>query len=154
MAKKRNPDKARRHESKGDTHFEKGKFEKALKEYRKAQEFDPELPGIYEKLADSHDRSGADWEMSDFAESVSWTMARQAQENPPIKQVHAKLSPEWKDASELVFKILAVPEGTDTGQDIERLVGMGEIASRALIEVLLGLKRGAREAGDETGKEG
>ena len=153
MVKKRNPDKARKHESKGDAHFEKGKFLKALKEYRKAQELDPELPGIYENLTDSHDKSGADWEMGDFAESVSWTMARQAQENPPIKQVHAKLSPEWKGASELVFKILAAPDEVDTGPDVERLVGMGEIASRALIEILLGLKRSAQEASSETERE-
>lgn len=82
-----------------------------------------------------------DWDMEDFAETVSWTMEKQAQENPAIKQVHAKLGPEWKHATELALRILTDPADKFNSNDVEELVGMGEVATRALIGVLLDIKQ-------------
>lgn len=145
MSKKHNPDKARKHMAKADALFEKGKFDKALREYRKAEEFDPTLEGIYDKLNQAHDRTGRKWKMEDFAESVTWTMEHQAQGNPPIRQLHAQLTPEWHRASELAFRILASQGKEEIGAKIEELVGMGEIATRALIGILMDLKNKSLE---------
>jgi len=140
MGKKTDQEKAAKHASKGDKHLERGKPEKALEEYRKALELDPDIPGIFDKLLEVRDHIGGDWNLEDFAETVSWTMEKQAQENPAMKQVHAKLSPEWKKAYEIALRILADPAENLKSEDVEELVGMGEVATRALIGILLDLK--------------
>ncbi|MBN1282233.1 MAG: tetratricopeptide repeat protein [Proteobacteria bacterium] len=141
MSKKPNPEKALKHAAKGDSHFQKGRYDRALKEYRRAEEIDPSLPGIYDKLNQAHDRQGSEWKMDDFARSVSWTMEGQAQRSPPIRQVHAMLTPEWREASEIAYRILAARGQEDVSADVERLVGMGEVATRALIGVLLEIRQ-------------
>jgi len=153
MAKKTDREKATEHVAKGDRELERGKHEKALAEYRKALELDPELPGIYDKLVSVRDRIGGDWDIEDFAESVHWTMEKQAQENPAIKQVHAKLSPEWKKAYELALRILTDPADKLNGDDVEELVGMGEVATRALIGILLDLKKATTPESEEPAED-
>ncbi len=149
MAKKISRDKAIKHESKGDKFFDKGKYAKALSEYRKALETDPDLPGIFDKLIKVRDELGEEWKLRDFAESVSWAMEKQAQEYPPIKQVHAMLSPEWKMAMELALRILGSPRDEPKGEDVEKLVGMGDVATRVLLAILLDLKRTSKADTDE-----
>ncbi|MFH0799688.1 MAG: hypothetical protein V2A66_05860, partial [Pseudomonadota bacterium] len=90
--KNQKPDKAARHESKGDSHLADGKPKRAIEEYKKALAVDPERRYIYDKLVDAMDRLPGEWGLKEFAESVSLTMKKQELENPPIKQVHAKLS--------------------------------------------------------------
>lgn len=143
MRRKPNPTKAKKHEKKGDEFFLKGKFDKALKEYRTAAEAGPDLPEIYNKLVKTKDMMGGDWKMEDFAESVSWVMKGQEKEHPPIKQIHAKLSPEWKNAQFLAMGIIAGADKKRTGEMIEELARMGEIATRALIDLIIELKNAA-----------
>jgi hypothetical protein len=152
MSKKPNPDKARKHEAKGDAHLEQGRFAKALGEFKKAKEFNPDLPGIYDKLQKAHDGAEGEWDMADFADSVSWTMEKQAKQSPPVRQVHARLQPEWIKASELAYRILAKPKDEDASAEIEELVEMGEIATRALVGVLQDLRdRALDEHGEGEG---
>jgi hypothetical protein len=141
VEKKLDRGKATKHVSKGDKLFETGKPGKALAEYRKALAVDPLFPGIFDKLIKVRDELGDEWKLEDFVESVSWTMEKQAQEYPPIRQVHAMLSPEWKTAMEIALRVLASPSDEPKGDDVEKLVGMGEIAARVLLEILFDLKR-------------
>ena len=122
----------------GDEHSVKGKFGKALKKYRKAHELDPGHVGLADKLLDMHEKAmgESEWELEDFAEHVGLAMEKQEQEHPPIKQTHAKLSPEFKEVTNLVMKILQEDDDEKTGPLIEELVGRGEIATRALIDLL------------------
>lgn len=149
MTKKTDHEKAAKHISKGDKHFEGGKYEKALTEYRKALELDSDYPGIFDKLIKVRDEAGDDWDIEDFAESVSWTMEKQAQENPAIRQVHARLTPEWKKAYELALRLLTDPAERINSGDVEELVGMGEVATRALIGILLDLKQATSPESEE-----
>ncbi|MFH1829769.1 MAG: tetratricopeptide repeat protein [Pseudomonadota bacterium] len=153
MAKKTDRDKAAKHESKGDKLLEKGKLDKALAQYRKALEMDPDLPGIFDKLIKVRDELGDEWKLKDFAESVCWTMEKQAQEYPPIRQVHAMLSPEWKMAMELALSILGSPRDEPKGEDVEDLVGMGDVATRVLLAILFDLKRTSKTKPDEVTDE-
>lgn len=133
--------KAEKYLLKGDKYLEKGKLEKALAAYKEALVYEPNFPGLLEKLIDVRDRIGGDWDLEDFAESVSWTMEKQAQDHPALKQVHAELSPEWKKATELALRILTDPAEQSQSEDVEELVQMGEVATRALIGILLDIKR-------------
>lgn len=112
-------------------------------------EIDPNLPGIFDKLIQVRDHMGGEWDLEDFAETVSWTMEKQAQENPALKQVHAKLTPEWKKAYELALRVLTDPAENLKSEDVEELVGMGEVATRALIGVLLDIKHATSPESEE-----
>jgi tetratricopeptide (TPR) repeat protein len=147
MAKQANPKKAEKHEHKGDELLARGKSAKALSEYRKALHLDPERRGIYDKLLAAKDQLPGEWTQEDFAESLSWAMNKQEQEHPSIRQLHAKLTPEWKRATELAVSILAAPEDMDMSSRVEELIAMGEIATRALLGILLEFKHGT--ASDE-----
>lgn len=139
--KSKKTSKAKKHEEKGDNLIIKKKIASALKEYQKALEIDPNLEGIYDKLIAAKDMLGHEWNMEDFAESVSWVMKKQEKDNPLIKQIHARLTPEWKKATKLAMNILAAEDENETGKLIEELVLMGDIATRALVGILLDFKK-------------
>ncbi len=151
MTKDKSREKAAKHVSKGDKHLKKGKHEKALSEYRKALEMDPCFPGIFDKLLEVRESIGGEFDLEDFADTVSWTMEKQAQEHPAMRQVHAQLSPEWKKAYELALRILSDPADGLKSEDVEELVGMGEVATRALIGILLELKQATCPENEEPG---
>jgi len=146
---KPNPDKATRLEAKGDRLLAREKLKGALKKYKKALDYDPSRKGIYDKLMETRDKLPGDWEMSDFVESVDWAMKKQEQENPPIRQLHAKLSPDWDKAHELAFKLMSTASEENTRTMTEELVAMGEIGTRAAIDILLELKAGAEKMQNE-----
>lgn len=148
--KRRNPDKAKRLEEKGDSLLEKGKLKKALKKYRKALDYDPTRKSIYDKLMHTKDLSPDDWNVDDFVESVEWAMQKQEQENPPIKQVHAMLTPEWEKAKELAVKVISSESREEQDSLIEELVDMGEMGVRAAVGLLIDFKKAA--SGEEGGE--
>jgi len=129
----------------GDEHSLNGKFSKALKKYRKAHELDPDREDLPDKLMEMHDKAlgESEWELEDFAEHVGLAMEKQEREHPPIKQTHAKLTPEFKDVSNLILKILNEDDNEKAGPMVEDLVSRGEIATRALIDLLRSMKKGA-----------
>lgn len=128
----------------GDEHSLNGKFSKALKKYRKAHELNPDHEGLADKLLDMHEKAlgESEWELEDFAEHVGLAMEKQEHEHPPIKQTHAKLTPEFKDVTNLILKVLQEDDDAKAGPLIEELVGHGEIATRALIDLLRSMKKG------------
>lgn len=132
----------------GDEDSVKGKFSKALKKYRKAHELDPNREDLTDKLIEMHDKAlgESEWELEDFAEHVGLAMEKQEREHPPIRQTHAKLTPEFKDVSNLVLKILNEDDDEKAGPMIEDLVGRGEIATRALIDLLRSMKKGVGDS--------
>jgi len=144
MTKKNDPKKAKKHESKGDELLAKGKLKKAFEQFQKALENDPDNPDIYDKLIRARNEMPDDWKLDDFADSVSWTMKKQELENPPIRQVHAKLSPEWKKATELIFRLLNTDDEDKEKELIEELVTMGEPATRALVGFVLEIKKNVK----------
>ncbi len=146
--KKRNPRKADRHEAKGDQLFAQERYDKALKHYRKALAFDPGRQVLYDKLVKARDALPGDWAQEDFVESVSWIMHQQELANPSMKQVHARLSPEWQEAAGLAARILGCEPGASRDAMVEEFVGMGEIATRALIGLLLEM-RAAAQGGEQ-----
>ena len=132
--------KAEKHEAKGDAHAAKGKHDKALKEYLKALDLNPDNAALYDKLIAARDAAPGEWGAEEFADSVGWAMAKQEHEHPTIKQVHARLSPEWASAVALAIDILHDPDEPRQRAKIEQLAAMGEIATRAMIGLLLDLK--------------
>jgi len=152
-SRKANPEKASKLEAKGDRLLEKGKVEKALRKFKKAHELDPSRRELYDKMISARDKLPGDWEMEDFVESVSLVMEKQEEENPPIRQVHAKLSPEWDDARMLVLTIVGAADENEAEAAIQKLVAMGEVGTRAAIEILLKLKEAPEAEGAEDKEE-
>ncbi|MDX1387466.1 MAG: tetratricopeptide repeat protein, partial [bacterium] len=82
-----NPNKAAKLEKKADRLVQKGKFQKALKLYRKSESLDPDRPQIYQKLHETFQKIEREWTQEDFELSMTWTMRQQELEHPEIKQV-------------------------------------------------------------------
>lgn len=80
------------------------------------------------------------WVLKDFVDSVDKVMQEQEKENPAMKQVHARLSPEWKKVSEKIGHLLTLTDENQIDQLREEIVGEGEIAIRVLIDFLLAIK--------------
>lgn len=132
----------------GDKLLAAGNPEKALKQFRKAADLFPNLPGIFDKLIEAKDRIDGEWKMEEFVESVDWAMRKQEQENPSIRHVHAHLGPDWEKASLIAISIMTCEQDEQERDLIEQLVGLGEIGTRALVEVMLQIKKGAHEAAE------
>jgi len=148
MDSKRKTTKADRLEAAGDRLASKGQYKKALKKYQEAAKQDPNRLSLYDKLVDARDKMGDEWQMDDFVESLSWTMKKQELEEPAIRQVHAKLQPEWKKATELALKIILAPEVGNLPKIIEELVGYGEIGTRVLIEIIRSTRKNKTDRDD------
>ncbi len=133
--------KAEKLEAAGDKLAKKGNFKKALKRYEEASKADPERAGLYDKMVDAHERSKGEWSREDFVESLTWTMKKQEIEEPAIRQLHAKLAPEWKRTVEMAMKLLDASEDEKLGPLIERYVATGEVGTRVLIELLRMVKQ-------------
>ncbi len=127
---------AKKTEEAGDKLFSKGKFKKAFSKYKQALLNNPERQELYDKLIETRDKMDEAWRLEDFIENVSWTMKKQEMDSPLIKQVHAKLTPEWKQATDLVMKIILVEEDKELSEYIKQLLEMGEIGTLALIDIL------------------
>jgi tetratricopeptide (TPR) repeat protein len=149
MKKIKKPDKSIKLETDGDRLAAKGKFKKALVKYRKALEYDPDRPALYDKLVAMLDKTTENWELRDFVDSVSWTMKKQELSEPAIRQIHAKLSPDWKKASDLAVKIILAPDDDKSLPNlIEELVECGETGTMVLIEIMRGILKESQKKAD------
>ena len=83
--------------------------------------------------------------LKEFVKSVDQVMQSQEKESPEIKQVHARLSPEWQRVSEKIAFLLASQDEGTTAQLREEIVQEGEIATRVLIDFLLTIMKQAKE---------
>lgn len=151
MPKKNLHQKVTKLVSEGDSFAAKEKYDKAYAKYHEAHELEPDYEGLFDKLLSAHEKSikEENWEMKDFAEHIEIIMHKQEHDNPAIKQVHAKLTPEWKQANSLILKILETDDDNSAGPFIEELVEKGETATRALIDILRSIKKGAPEEKEE-----
>lgn len=77
--------------------------------------------------------------MKEFVKSVDKVMQKQEKENPSIKQVHARLSPEWNRVSNKIAKLLSLTKEDEIENLREEIVAEEEIATRVLIDLLLSL---------------
>lgn len=91
------------------------------------------------------EKAEKNWELEDFVDSVHSAMEDQEKENPAIRHVHARLSPEWKIASEKIGKLLTETDEGKIEKLREEVVEEGEIAVRVLIDFLLSVKRKAKK---------
>lgn len=90
-----------------------------------------------------------DWELKDFVKSVDTVMQRQEQENPELKQVHARLSPEWKTVSEKLARLLSLRDEIELAKLREEIVAAGETATRVLIDFLMKLVQSSEQTGEK-----
>lgn len=128
-------------ETKGDKAAEKGKFEKALKAYREARDLDPDNPVLYDKLIDTHQKTKDQWDDSDFAESLLWTMKRQELANPRLKRVHAQLEPDWRDMVKTIREMMQTTDEKVETDLVEKIASFSGRAVYPLVEVLLSFKK-------------
>ncbi|MBU4484248.1 hypothetical protein KKA47_02375 [bacterium] len=138
--KKQNPDKAKKLEAKGDNLFNKGKHKRALKKYKKALKYNSECSSLYEKLIQAQDQVGGEWGKEEFSESLDWLMKKQEIENPNLKQVHERLTPEWELVSDLIIKLINVKNMEDQDKLIRKIRDFGEAAVQPLIDFILSMK--------------
>ncbi len=129
------------HVDKGDKHASKNKFDKALKEYKKAKDLDPENKEIYSKLVDTHKKATIEWNETDFTESLEWTMKLQELENPKMKRLHAQMTPEWKRINGLIRLLLETKEEAEETDFVEKISAYGKEAVYPLVEFILQFKR-------------
>lgn len=85
-----------------------------------------------------------DFGMEEFVESVDEVMQKQEKQNPAIKQVHARLSPEWKRVSEKLGRFLAATDEAALHSLREEIVNEGEIATRVLLDFIEAIKNQAK----------
>lgn len=85
-------------------------------------------------------REKKDWEMEDFVESVDEVMQKQEKENPDIKHLHARLSPEWKLVSEKISQFLMSANEEAAAKIREEIIAHGDIAARVLLDFLMSIK--------------
>lgn len=140
-----NAEKASKLEAKGDKLLAKGKVKRALKKFKRALELNPNRVEIYDKLMEVRDRIPGDWDMEDFVESVDWAMKKQEIEDPAIRHIHAKLSPEWEEARKLAIGIMAAEDEEHVEAMTERIVNMGEIGTRAVLSILVELRKASSQ---------
>jgi tetratricopeptide (TPR) repeat protein len=138
--KKLNPNKARKLEQKGDQFFEKGKFEKALDCFRKAEKLDPERPEIYQKLSTTLEKTAREWTQEDFEESMGWTMRQQELENPDIKWVHQKFTVEYQTVQKLLQQLMLMQNPEEEQQVITQILLFEEKAALPVLDFLLSMK--------------
>lgn len=84
--------------------------------------------------------------LKDFVSSVDKVMQKQEKQNPALRQVHARLSPEWKRVSEKIGRLLTLTDEEAVEKLREEVVAEGETATRVLIDFLLTLMRKADRA--------
>ena len=89
-------------------------------------------------------KSKKNWKLKDFVESVDEVMQQQEKENPALRQVHARLSPEWNRVSEKISHLLMLNDAAAIDALRETIVKEGEIATRVLIDLLLTIKNQAK----------
>lgn len=89
-------------------------------------------------------RKEKEFGLKEFVKSVDAVMQTQEKENPEIKQVHARLSPEWNRVSEKIALLLSTQEEEAIGQLREEIAQEGEIAARVLIDFLLTIMKQAK----------
>ncbi|MDO8526910.1 MAG: hypothetical protein Q7T03_04385 [Deltaproteobacteria bacterium] len=85
-----------------------------------------------------------DFELKDFVKSVDKVMQKQEKESPAIKQVHARLSPEWNRVSEKIGRLLALQDENEIAPLREEVVSHGEIAARVLLDLFFTIKNQAK----------
>ncbi len=143
MSKETNARKVDKLVAEGDRYVTKGKHAKALKNYMKAQELDPAREELNAKIIETHEKTLGDktWDLGDFADHVGMVMQQQEKGHPALKQVHAKLTPEWRDVTELIGRLLMQDDDAATAALTEELVAKGEIATRALIDIIVQMKK-------------
>lgn len=125
--------------AKGDEYMRKGKPKKALKKYMDAKVLSPDNADIYDRLIKAHEASTKEWDIEDFAKSVSWLMTKQEIEHPKIKMLHERMTPEWKDITDHIAKLITASE-EDEESLISKICAYGEKAVMPLIEFILYLK--------------
>lgn len=82
--------------------------------------------------------------LKEFVKSVDQVMQKQEKENPNLKQVHARLSPEWKNVSAKIGRLLALSDESEIEKLREEIVAEGAIATRVLIDFLLSILQKAK----------
>jgi tetratricopeptide (TPR) repeat protein len=135
-----NPSKARKLEQRGDQLFQKDKFEKALHQYRESAKFDPDRPEIYQKLATTLEKTGREWTQEDFEESMGWTMRQQELENPDIKWVHQKFTPEYQAVQKLVQQLMLLENPEAEQPIISQILSFEDKAALPVLDFLLAMK--------------
>lgn len=145
MQKKTNKKKAEKLIARGDKLAKKGKFGRALKKYKKARKFDPERADLYDRLVNTHEKSTEEWKLQDVAESVGWVMEKQELENPAIKLLHRRLSPEWNQIIEKISTLIMCEAEDQECKIIEEIQSFGTEAVYPLIYIILQIKKGATE---------
>lgn len=126
---------------KGDKYFTQKKYKKALEKYQRANELDPDNKSVYEKMIAAHLEVKDEWTDLDFANSVSWTMKKQELENPSLKRIHARMTPEWDEINSLIKTLLLAGNEEDESQTINHILSHGEKALYPLLEFVLGIKK-------------
>lgn len=130
------------HIKKGDKFSKAGKFKKALAEYKKAKDLDPNSAKLYDKLVKTHEKATKEWDAEDIVESVGWVMEKQELENPEIKITHAKLSPEWNLVTEKIQKLICSGTEAEEFKTIEEISAFGDKAIYPLVDAILQIKKG------------
>ncbi len=133
--------KARKLISKGDRLCRRKKYTAALKAYEKALALDPQQIDLLDKLIETHELGTENWDVEDFTKQMTWTMQKQEAENPQISRVHAKLSPEFSEITQLIMRLLEAQNEDDEDTQIEKILEYGPIAVLPLIEFIRSLKQ-------------
>lgn len=89
------------------------KASKALVYFRQAQKYNPSDPAIYGQLINAHKKISRHWSESDFADTLTWEMLRQALRHQDVSNVHAQL---LEQGAQHTIKKIGLTGGIATGK--------------------------------------
>lgn len=97
------------------------------------------------KKKKSRPKDEIEWSIEDFVGEVSALMAEQELENPRMVRVHERLSPEFKETTDLIVKLVQAEGEAEEEKAIDELIACGEQALLPLIEFIRTLKKHGTE---------
>lgn len=90
------------------------------------------------------------WNEEDFVSAVTDAMAEQEKDDPKFKRLHARHTPEYKNVSQLIQKLMLAKDETQETQITEEIHSHGENALYPLLDFVLHFKEGWRKASKES----
>lgn len=129
-------------EKKAQGEIKKSKDKMALTTLKKAYTLGADFLGIQtlEQLLNLHEKFESVWEESDFILHTDLVMRLQEIRQPKLKRVHASFTPEWKEVSGLIQKVLKSGNQEEENRLVEEIVSHGDQALYPLIETLLAFR--------------
>lgn len=130
-------------EEEGDRLIQEGQVSAALDCYKKSEHCDRNRVSIYEKLLLAHEKLSQvqdEWQESDMAEVLDWTMRLQELKTPRLTYLYHHLDGRGKQIEQLLQALMTSDNDAEEGRFLQEIEAYGVEAVRPLLYFFLSLK--------------